>query len=106
MAAKKKARRLMLAIPEDVVTSLIDPAHVFPPDDEVADAARCAVDEAASEIAAALADTGRPLAHLHVLRAAAEVVGFRSGYAAGAVATGWIVHALARDIGNRKRARS
>lgn len=102
MAAKRKRapKRLLLAIPEDVVTRLIDPEQVLP-GDEAEDAARDALDEAACEIAAALVATGRPLSHLHALRTAAEGVGFRRGYRAGALATGWIVHALAADAPKR-----
>jgi hypothetical protein len=98
MAAKKRRgpKRLALAIPEEVVTRLIDPAQVLP-DDEIDAAAACALDEAACEVAAALAETGRPLANLHALRTAAETLGFLRGYRAGALAAGWIVHALARD---------
>jgi len=88
----------MLAIPEDVVTRLIDPAQVLP-DDEAEDAAANALDEAACEIAAALVATGRSLAHLHALRTAAETLAYRRGYRAGALAAGWIVHAIARDAG-------
>jgi hypothetical protein len=86
----------MLSIPEDVVTRLIDPAQVLP-DDETEDAAANALDEAACEIAAALVATGRPLAHLHALRTSADTLGYLRGYRAGALATGWAVHALAKD---------
>jgi hypothetical protein len=96
MAARKKPRRPKLAIPEDAVTRLIDPAQVLP-DDEAEQAATNALDEAACEIAAALAATGRPLAHLHALRTSAETLAYLRGYRAGALASGWIVHALARD---------
>lgn len=94
--AAKKPRRAMLAIPEDVVTRLIDPAQVLP-DDEIEEAAANALDEATGEIAAALVATGRSLAHLHALRTSAETLGYLRGYRAGALAAGWAVHALARD---------
>jgi hypothetical protein len=95
--ASPKPRRPMLAIPEDVVTRLVDPAQVLP-DDEAEDVAVNALDEAMCVIAAALVATGRPLSHLHALRTSAETLGYLRGYRAGTLATGWIVHALARDV--------
>jgi len=97
-APERPAARLMLTIPEDRVTRLIDPGQVVAADDAEIDAALTnVIDVAAGEIARALAETGRALAPLHGLRTAAEGRGYRHGYREGALATGWIVHALAGD---------
>ena len=55
------------------------------------------LDVAAAEIAQALAETGRPLRHLHLLRVSAELLGFRRGYVEGARAVATICRAVARD---------
>lgn len=99
---RRGTKRLMLVIPEDVVTRLIDPEQVVAADDAEIDAALTnQIDAAASEVAQALAETGRSLAHLHALRTAAEGLGFRQGYRAGALAAGWVVYGLARDLEQR-----
>ncbi len=90
----------MLAIPEDVITCLIDPGQVAGADDETDSALANAIDVAAGEIAQALVETGRPLAQLHGLRTAAESRGYLHGYRQGALAAGWVVHAVARDVGD------
>jgi len=97
-AAERPAARLMLPIPEDRVTRLIDPEQVVAADDDEVDTALTnVIDVAAGEIARALAETGRSLSPLHALRTAAEGRGCRRGYRDGALATGWIVHAFAGD---------
>jgi hypothetical protein len=104
-APGRRAKGLMLAIPEDVVTRLIDPEQVTAADDaEVDTALTNAIDAAIGEIAEALVATDRSLASLHALRVAAEERGHRQGYREGVLAAGWTVHALARDLGKGKRA--
>lgn len=101
---RRGTKRLMLAIPEDVVTRLIDPAQVLGDDaDEVESALVNEIDAAVGEIAEALVAAEKSLRPLHALRAAAEGLGFRRGYRTGAFAAGWVVHALTRDL--RKGAR-
>lgn len=96
----------MLSIPEDVAARLIDPEQLADDDDPEIDAALAnQVDVAAGEVAKALVETGRSLAHLHALRRAAEEVGCRRGYRTGVLATGWLAHALADDAPNRRRLR-
>ena len=90
----------MLVVAEDALTRLVDPEQVAHDDDPEIDTALAnQVDVAAGEVAKALVETGKSLAHLHALRRAAEERGFRRGYRDGVLAAGWIVHALARDLG-------
>ncbi len=107
MKAKRTKRRpAVLAVPEDVVTRLIDAEQLADDDDPEIDAALAnQIDAAAGEVAKALVETGRSLTHLHALRRAAEQIGFRCGYRTGALAVGWLVHALANDAANRRQRR-
>ena len=105
-ATRRRARRILLEIPEDVLTRLIDPAEVFgvvADEGDLEAATGYRIDLAAAEIAPALVTTGRPLSYLHVLRTALEERGYRRGYLDGALAAGAICHALARDAGGRRR---
>ncbi|MCI0546672.1 MAG: hypothetical protein L0027_05260 [Candidatus Rokubacteria bacterium] len=95
---------MLLAIPEDVLVRLIDPEQLVTADDaEIDTALTNQIDVAASELAQALAETGRSLAHLHALRTAAEGLAYRKGYRTGALGTGWAVHGMARDLGRKAR---
>lgn len=78
-------------------------AHDDDPDIDAALANQ--VDIATGEVAQALVETGRSLAHLHALRRAAEERGFRLGHRSGALAVGWAIHALARPRPQQGEAR-
>jgi len=107
MKAKRTRRRAaVLAVPEEVVTQLIDAEQFADDDDPEIDAALAKqVDLAAGEVAKALAGTGGSLAHLHALRRAAEEIGCRRGYRTGALLAGWLLHALADDAPKRRQPR-
>ena len=99
---RRPGRRIMLAIPEDVLTRLLDPGEVFgavADEGDLEAATGYRIDLASAEIAPALVETGRSLSYLHVLRAALEGRGYRRGYLDGALAAGVIGHALAQDVG-------
>ncbi len=99
----KKKPAIMLAIPEHVLTKLIDPAEVMPDiDDELESATAYRADLAAAEIAQALIETGRAVGFLHLLVTALDGRGYRRGYAEGALAAGRVFHAVARDEGRSR----
>ena len=94
-----KPRPALVALPEDVLSRLLSRRSVFDAgmnsDDEVDAALAYRVDIAVGEVAKALVETGRPLSHLHLLVDALEQIGFRRGYAEGAVTIGRTLNALA-----------
>ncbi len=105
-ATRRRARQILLEIPEDVLTRLLDPGEVFgavADEGDLEAAVGDRIDLASAEIAPALVETGRSLSYLHVLRAALEGRGYRRGYLDGALAAGVICHALARDAGGAHR---
>lgn len=102
---KRKAKRLLLTIPEEALTKLLDPAEVFgavADEHDLEAATEYRADLASAEMAQALVETGRSLSYLHVLREALEGRGYRRGYLDGALAAGRICHALARDLSPRR----
>ncbi len=104
-ATRRRARRILLEIPEDVLTRLLDPEEVFgavADEGDLEAATGYRIDLAAAEIAPALVETGRSLSDLHVRRAALEGRGYRRGYLDGAIAAGAICHALARDAAGER----
>ncbi len=99
---RRPGRKIMIEIPEHVLTRLIDPGEVFgavADEGDLEAATGYRIDLASAEIAQALVKTGSSLSYLHVMRTALEGRGYRRGYLDGALAAGAICHALARDVG-------
>ena len=98
-SARPYAARILLVIPEDVVTGLATPANLLGDDrdDDVEPGLDLRIEMAFQEIAQALAETERPLSHLHLLREALDRRGARRGYREGASAVASVVAAFALD---------
>ncbi len=93
------ARGRWLVLPEELLSRLAAKENLLGDDGGDVDAG-LALDlaVAAAEVAQALAETGRPLRHLHLLLVSQQMKAFRRGYVEGARASSDVCNALARDL--------